>query len=762
VTGPGGFSRAITSSQRLQNLTPGSYSVSAVNVAAAGHGWSPSPAAQDLSIASNGDAEAAVQYAVATGALTVTVNGLPAGTAAALRLNGPGGFSQAIDGTTTLTGLTPGVYALAGSMVANGTAQYLPGIPAIPAIAPGISPALVTVTYTRQTGSIAVTVSGLPPGALASLSLTGPGGFTAAPTAAGMLKDLDPGTYTLIAMPVQNGGTTWTPGNASLALTVNAGATATADVAYSSPANGGGSLNLRIDGMYVTQAAQRYDGSVPLVAGRDGYLRVFVLADNANSAQPQVRVRLYSHGSLVRTFTIQAPGAGVPQSVNEGNLSASWNVLIPAALVQPDLTILADVDPGDTIAETSETDNAFPTSGTPGPIDVRTLPTFNVRFVPVLQSVNLLQGDVTVASVPSFLSSLRTLLPVADYSADVRAPYTTSAPPLVSDNANGAWGTVLSEILALKSGDASARYYYGVVRTTYSSGVAGIGYVGGSAHTAIGWDRLPSASGVMAHEVGHNMGRSHAPCGGAGGPDATYPHSGGSIGIWGLDVAARELKNPATYYDLMGYCDPDWVSDYNWSAMVTLREGGPDNSVGQSDRLTVGRGLLVWGRITPSGLVLEPAFFVDNADLAPPPAGPHRIEARDANGAVMFSIAFAANEANDLPAGREEAFAFVVPAGRALSADIAELRLVSGARAVARRPSPAAPPAAVFSRGADGRGLLQWNAAAHPVVMVRDAATGQVLSFARGGSVRLPAGAARLDATFSDGTRSARVLLTRQ
>jgi hypothetical protein len=157
----------------------------------------------------------------------------------------------------------------------------------------------------------------------------------------------------------------------------------------------------------------------------------------------------------------------------------------------------------------------------------------------------------------------------------------------MSDNANGAWGTILSEVLALRSGDASARYYYGVVRTGYSSGIAGMATWAAARTPAIGWDRLPSASGVMAHEVGHNLGRSHAPCGGAGGPDASYPHPGGSIGVWGLDVAALLLKNPATHYDLMGYCDPDWVSDFNWSAMVAFREGGPDNSVGMSDRRTV-------------------------------------------------------------------------------------------------------------------------------------------------------------------------------
>lgn len=1017
VTGPGGFARTITATEQLRQLEPGSYSVSAANITATGHLWSPSPAAQDVPVTANAETQAAVQYRIATGALSVTVTGLPAGASAALTLSGPGGFSQVIAGSTTLVGLVPGAYALSGSTVSSGAAQYAPLIPVLPAIAAAIEPAEVTVEYSRQTGSIALAVTGLPPGVDGALALTGPGGFAAAPSAGGVLNDLDPGTYTLTATAVQDAGNIWAPGNAAQTITVSAGAstgasvsyalttgglnvtlsglppgatapvliagpagfsqtinastnlkglapgsysitapvvnvagqpwqpvpptqqvnvvasltpatasvawsqatgslavavtglpggtsanvivtgpggftvvltasqtlkgvpagdytiaaanvsgsgqtwaatpptqsitvpagasagasvaysptlgalavtisglpggtkgnvtitgpggfsqglgatatlhgltpgsytvaasnvtsgattytpappsqartvsvgaTATASVGYTSSGSGGGSLNLRIDGLYLTQAAQRYNGTVPLVAGRDGYLRVFVLANQANTAQPQVRVRLYAGGSLAQTYTINAPASSVPLAVNEGSLTASWNVLIPAALMQPGLTVLADVDPGEALAETDESDNKFPASGTAGAVDVRALPTFNLRFVPVLQSANSLQGDVTVANAPSFLATLLTLLPVGGYNADVRAAYTTSAPALVSDNANGAWGTILSEILALKSTDASTRYYYGVVKTSYSSGVAGMGYVGGGARTSIGWDRLSSAPGVMAHEVGHNMGRNHAPCGGAGGPDPGYPHSGGSIGIWGLDVASLQLKDPGTYFDLMGYCDPDWVSDYNWSAMLTYRQGGPNNVIAASAGATVGRGLLVWGRITSTGLVLEPAFAVDGADLSAPPAGPHLIEARDGNGAVLFSIPFAASEASDSPTGREEAFAFVVPAAVAFSADIAELRLVSGGRSAASRPAPVAPPAPSFIRGADGRGLLQWNASAHPMVLVRDVATGRILSFARGGSVRLPAGAISLDATFSDGTRSRRVLIQR-
>jgi hypothetical protein len=60
------------------------------------------------------------------------------------------------------------------------------------------------------------------------------------------------------------------------------------------------------------------------------------------------------------------------------------------------------------------------------------------------------------------------------------------------------------------------------------------------------------------------MSRSHAPCGGAGGPDPSYPYAGGKIGVWGLDVATLAPKDPTVYVDLMGYCNPDWVSDYTY------------------------------------------------------------------------------------------------------------------------------------------------------------------------------------------------------
>jgi hypothetical protein len=48
---------------------------------------------------------------------------------------------------------------------------------------------------------------------------------------------------------------------------------------------------------------------------------------------------------------------------------------------------------------------------------------------------------------------------------------------------------------------------------------------------------------------------------------------------------------------------------------------------------------------------------------------------------------------------------------------------------------------------------VRWNAARYPMVMVKDARTGQVLWFARGGSARLRAGTGDFQLIFTDGVK---------
>ena len=76
-----------------------------------------------------------------------------------------------------------------------------------------------------------------------------------------------------------------------------------------------------------------------------------------------------------------------------------------------------------------------------------------------------------------------------------------------------------------------------------------------------------AATETAIHEVGHEHGRNHAPCGTSSGLDEAFPHSMGEIGTWGYDLVTGELWPPNNTRDVMSYCNPVWVSDYNFKAL---------------------------------------------------------------------------------------------------------------------------------------------------------------------------------------------------
>jgi hypothetical protein len=745
-----GFQHASTGPETIPALAPGSYLIAASEVVADGDRYHPTPISQTINVTPGSAASAEVAYGLITARLQITVSGVSPDNGAALLLSGPG-YSKTLSGTTMLTGLTPGVYLLqTPSLLVNGD-RYRAASESreILLAVPDTVPVVVSVAYALASGRLTVAVSGVP-AAAAAVRVSGPG-LDHLVTQTETLVGLEPGTYGLAATPISAGGQSYLPTPASQSASVAAGATTAATVSYA-PSGPPITLDLTLNGAYLTQAAQRYDGSVPLVAGRDAYLRVFAIANQPNSVHATVRVRFYVGGTLQQTYGLTAAAANVPVSVDESSLSQSWNVRVPGALIQPGLKLLADVDPANTVAESVESNNQFPGSGSAASIDVRSLPTFALRFVPVLQQVNGLQGNVTSGNQEEFLSDLKKMLPVGAYDVDRRAPYTTTAPVLQDDNGNLAWGTVLSELLALRSADASPRYYYGVVKTAYGSGMVGIGYIGGSARTAMGWDYLPSGTNVMAHEVGHNMGRLHAPCGDPVLPDPGYPHPGAQTGVWGMDVTSLTLK-PPTLPDLMSYCGPSWIGDYNWAAMLAYRQSGPSNV---SDAGSGPTGLLIWGRITADGVVLEPAFRVPAAPALAPRAGENRLELLATDGTLLRSVSFEAPEVADLPAGPERHFAFVLPFDTAQQPVIGAFRVVSGSRSAIRLAAAAATadPSAVVRRATPQQIEVRWDAARFPMVLVRDAASRQVLSFARGGSARIWSTGEDVELQFSDGVRS--------
>jgi hypothetical protein len=677
---------------------------------------------------------------------------VPSGATDAVTVTGPGGYSRTVGASTNLDALAPGTYTVAAQEVTSGVRTWRPQ-PASQSVAviASTTRAAATVTYAVATGELRVTIGGLPAGTGGAVTVTGPAGFSRALTATALLTGLAPGTYTVAAASVTTGAGTYPASPASQAAAVTAGAETGATVTYGAPVPPPpASLNLRIDAAYLVQAVQTLPDTVPIIAGRNAYLRVFATASGPNTATPAVRVRLYQGTGTtpVAEYTLNAPRASTPTGVRQDTLAASWNQLIPAALVQPGLRLQAEVDPGNAIAETDEADNVHPAGGGSRALDVRAVNPVTVRFVPVTTQANGRTGNVTAANVGQYLVSFRRMFPVATVNADVRAAYTTTTTlPLQNSNGNGAWGTVLSEINAVRVADGSTAYYYGVVPTDYSSGVAGMGFVPGRA--AIGWDRLPSGDGVFAHEIGHNMSLSHAPCGGVSGADPAFPYAGGTIGVFGVDADNLSLKLPNAT-DLMGYCGNTWISDFHYLKALRYRATSASSLVlGAS----AGPGLLVWGRIVDGRVELEPAFEV-MARPSLPRGGPYVLEGLDAAGGRLFSYAFDGDRVADLE-GDERHFAFVLPMqGRAA---LARLQVRGAAE---RRAAAAGVPDGAVARRAGRGATVTWDASAYPMALVRDATTGAILSLARGGRVALPEAGAALDVTLSDGVRSRAVRLS--
>jgi hypothetical protein len=507
-------------------------------------------------------------------------------------------------------------------------------------------------------------------------------------------------------------------------------------------------LQLKIVEIQLTQAAQPMGGTAPVVKGRNAVLRVYMEGDRPSYYAPQVRVKVFNGAT---TETIVSTAVEVPVEMDPLVAGRSWNVAIPARLVQPGMRLLVEADPQSVVPLAAGSATVYPASGVPMVVDVRAVPPFNLRMIPIHQSTLGSTGSVNAGNTGEFLAPLVNMFPVEQVNVDVRATYTTSNTAVSGTG----WSNILREMAALQAADGSDRYYYGVVNSN-SGGIAGIGYIGYPA--ALGYDRLPDGAQTLAHELGHNFGRLHAPCGGPAGPDPTFPTTNAVMDVVGFDLAAGAVRN-TQYRDLMSYCAPEWVTWYTYSAILSYRHrwDWPAPAASAAPEPV----LLVWGTVRDGEVVLEPVVELTARASMPSRPGPYRLEAKDASGATLYSLSFSGAEVADLEGG-ERHFAFTVPR-RLLPMDrVASVRLVANGRqaSVARAGGPVdtriAPVAPRFSvtGAARGRAAVRWEAARHPLAVVRDARTGEILSFARGGTADVRTDAPELELLFSDGVRT--------
>ena len=382
---------------------------------------------------------------------------------------------------------------------------------------------------------------------------------------------------------------------------------------------------------YLTQAVQSREFPVPLVAGDEALLRVYMTAVRATDVGiPDVRARFYRDGREMHSVTIPGTSAPIPTEVAEGELAASANAEIPGHVIQPGIELVIEVDPHGTLDPGLGVARRIPETGRLG-VDVEAMPLFDLTLIPFVWSetqdssvVGLVRAMAADPENHDMLEDTRTLLPVGDLAV-------TAHPPVVSSS-NSTFD-LLGQTEVIRVMEGGDGHYKGMM-TSPVTGAGGVARLSGRSSFS-----QPNPA-TLAHELGHNFSLSHAPCGRPSGVDPRFPYPDGSIGAWGFDFRAGGRLMPPSTPDLMSYCGPpDGSSDYHFTKALRFRledEGGDATAPATT------RSLLVWGGMdSDSVLFLKPAFVVEAPPVAPHSDGDHELTGRDASGGELFSLSFA-------------------------------------------------------------------------------------------------------------------------
>ncbi|MDE2720942.1 M66 family metalloprotease [Candidatus Palauibacter polyketidifaciens] len=408
------------------------------------------------------------------------------------------------------------------------------------------------------------------------------------------------------------------------------------------------SVKIEASAVHLTQAVQTLGGDVPLIAGRSALLRVFFTGDKLSFYRPRPLATFYQDGAPIHEMRLDPAVDRIPTEPEEGRLDRSFNVVVPGLVVQPRVELVVELDPDGAVPAVSGSDRRVPAEGRLR-LDVLTVPPMELTVVPVVHSADseaILTWVEGITETSPGMEFVRSILPIGELELTVNEPYRTTA----DLGTVAGWLGLLREISVLRLTERRSDYYYAAVAAPPNAPLKGLGYIG-----------LPIGVGIpdvdtFAHELGHNMGLRHAPCGLAVNPDPDFPYEDGSIGVFGYETRGgnTQMVDPAEYWDLMTYCDPSWISDYHFIKAMEFRREHESLVLRSVDPEPT---LLLWGNAGTPDLLLEPAFVLDAPPKLPAREGPYRLEGFDAAGRPLFSFPFTPDE---LEYGGGQ-FAFAIP-----------------------------------------------------------------------------------------------------
>jgi hypothetical protein len=505
-------------------------------------------------------------------------------------------------------------------------------------------------------------------------------------------------------------------------------------------------VDFSIEAIEVTQAIQNLNNSVPLVAEKRAYVRVYPRVDVLTGQIPKIRLRGYKNGVELDWSPLPPLDAAVAPRVGGANrfrLDNTFNFWLPEHWrVGGDLTLRAEINYDGAISET-KTDNNTRTVV----VNLRKKKPLCVEMVSVRTS-----PQTAKSSDPGFMDILDWL------NQSYPIPYALIDIGGTIEEAGGPYelGADTNKVLARMGWyrlwhdhnqwqKCGAAHFFGMVHPSEIS-AGGIGYrPGWAAWGVMATDSFtqavadvapwyaPHGGAILSHEIGHNKGRKHVDCGDPDGTDDDYPYVPCNIadgfpgGDVGLDYLDEVVIGPADAGDLMSYAmsigKPRWPSAYTYKAIedkipdANLLAASTADLLAQADFATPGGRdlapallaadsvLLVSALVTPTAqtaafdlLYSVPAGTIPADKLIDTAAatlvtsdGPYTLRLLDANQNTLGLLSFALPDADGPPwidTGGGSSFVLVMP----YPAGTAHTALEQGITEVARRTASAHAP----------------------------------------------------------------------
>lgn len=425
-------------------------------------------------------------------------------------------------------------------------------------------------------GQVALTVSGMPAGAVATF-------------------DSNPTQQNTSLLLVSVGSTT-PPGTYPIEIRASAGSSSATDHLMLTVVSG---LSAPDTWVHRIELAQNYVATNPtLVSGRDTLVRAHVLTDGSFVRSPVVRLIATNGSTAVGSVNLTGPGT-VPFGEVPSSLGMSFSTEIPAAWVEPGLNLEVVIDPDDLVADDRNPQND---SMSLAP-SVVTGPDIDIVIVPLIVNGRS-------ATPVNYHDALLKHFPLRSINITTRASYVVTSVVDVHPDGTG-WDEVVREVRSLRASDGSSAYYYGVLDRNYGFGRIGQAFIGGTA--AIG--HYPSLW-TAVHELGHNFSLRHAPCGDAPNPDPNFENDSGISGTWGYDQIDNVLVSPTETNDVMTYCHPQWISRFHVDQARDHLVPTGTLQAGSSSPVR----LSTQGNAAPEPLVTIEGWIKDDGTLALEPA----------------------------------------------------------------------------------------------------------------------------------------------